>query len=208
MTGLSPKVHAFKSAAANAHLWRLIKPLGLLVGITLIATGEVSTGLGATGGSSAIAHDHTKQSHTEQSHIEHTAPTPENIVAEINRVRSSPAAYANWLESLRPYYQGAALRIPGERGVRTVEGVAALDMAINSLQSAQPLPPVTLASGLHAATQAHLDELLTHNRFTLTGLDGSTPIERAERYGDIGTGRLVESLNQGFASTEAIVAFL
>jgi len=134
-------------------------------------------------------------------------PTPESILAEINRVRLSPAEYAVWLASLRPYYQGAALRFPGERGVRTVEGVNALDSAIATLSRTAPLQPLSLAPGLALATQAHLGELLENDRFTLSGLDGSTPLERAERYGSIGGGRLVESLSQGFTRAEMLVAF-
>ncbi|MEL6555165.1 MAG: CAP domain-containing protein [Cyanobacteria bacterium J06621_11] len=136
------------------------------------------------------------------------AATPDDILAEINRARTSPTDYANWLQTLRAHYEGAAFRFPGERGIRTVEGVAALDSAISALSQNQPLPPLSMATGLNIATQSHLTELLNHDRFTLTGLDGSTPLARAEAYGSLGGGRLVESLNPGFEQAEAVVAFL
>lgn len=132
----------------------------------------------------------------------------EEIVAEINRLRTSPAAYAVWLETLRPYYDGAAFRMPGERGVRTVEGVAALESAIAMLASQPSVPAITLAPGLVLSTQGHLAELLDNNRFTLAGLDESTPLARAQRYGELEGGRLNELLNEGFSSAEAIVAAL
>ncbi len=134
--------------------------------------------------------------------------TPEEILAEINRMRQSPQAYATWLATLRQYYDGEALRIPGERGIRTVEGVAALDGAISALSSRQAVPAVSLAPGLMQSTRGHLDELLSHHRFTLTGLDGSTPLARAEQYGSLQGGRLNELLNEGFSSAAIIVASL
>lgn len=135
--------------------------------------------------------------------------TPEEIVAELNRVRETPAAYAEWLETLRPYYDQATFRMPGEMGIRTVEGVYALDHAIAILSQQPSLPPLTLEGGLVESTQHHLSELLNHNRFTLTGLDGSTPMTRAEQYGTLAPGgKLTELLSQGFKSAEAIVASL
>lgn len=134
--------------------------------------------------------------------------TPEAILFEINRARQFPAAYAAWLETLRGHYAGTTLHFPGERSIRTAEGTVALDGAIAALSQRSPQPPLTLASGLVQATRGHLDELLTTHRFTLSGLDGSSPLDRAERYGSLGNGRLNELLNEGFSSAEAIVAFL
>ena len=134
--------------------------------------------------------------------------TSEEILAELNRVRQSPAEYAAWLETLRPYYEGNDFRFPGEPGIRTSEGVAALDTAINLLEARSPMPPLRLEPGLVLSTQGHLDELLSHNRFTLSGLDGSTPAERAERYGSLEGGQLIELLSEPYASAPAIVAAL
>ena len=133
--------------------------------------------------------------------------TPEEIVAELNRVRESPSEYAAWLETLRPYYDGEAFRFPGESAIRTTEGVAALEAAIYMLSAKSPMAPLTLEPGLVSSTKGHLTELLTHNRFTLSGLDGSTPVDRAERYGSL-EGRLIELLGDRYQSAEAIVAAL
>lgn len=135
--------------------------------------------------------------------------TPQELVNELNRIRETPDAYAEWLETLRPYYDQAAFRLPGEMGIRTVEGVYALDHAIAFLSDQDPLPPINLEPGLVQSTQEHLSELVRHNRFTLAGVDGSTPITRAEQYGTLEPGgRLTEILSQGFTSAEAIVASL
>ncbi|MGB3769046.1 MAG: CAP domain-containing protein [Phormidesmis sp.] len=133
--------------------------------------------------------------------------TPEEIVAELNRVRESPAEYAAWLETLRPYYDGQAFRFPGESAVQTTEGVGALDAAIRLLSEKSPMPLLTLESGLVLSTRGHLAELLAHDRFTLSGLDGSTPVERAEHHGAV-DGQLIGLLRERHSSAAAIVAAL
>lgn len=172
----------------------------------------MSLALLAVGGqnSQAIAHETLGAENEAIAQFFHPEiATPEAIIAELNRVRETPVAYAEWLETLRPYYDQAAFRLPDEMGIRTVEGVYALDHAIATLSEQPSLPPLTLDPGLLRATQGHLFELLEHDRFTLTGLDGSTPITRAEQYGTLAPGgRVTELLSQGFKSAEAIVASL
>ena len=74
--------------------------------------------------------------------------TPEAILLEINRMRQSPDEYANWLRTFRPYYEGTSFRVPGERGIRTTEGAAALEDAISAMSTRQPAPPLALALAL------------------------------------------------------------
>ncbi|MEL6775972.1 MAG: CAP domain-containing protein [Cyanobacteria bacterium J06597_16] len=172
-----------------------------------VASAQVASAQAAAGSLLPLATTTTRQALSAQAQPRQVA-YPLEILAEINRLRESPAAYAAWLETLRPYYEGAAFRFPDERGIRTVEGVAALDGAIAALSQREPAPALTLEPGLVLATQAHLDELLTANRFTLMGLDGSSPLVRAEQYGSLNGGRLNELLYEGLNSAEAIVAML
>ncbi len=58
-----------------------------------------------------------------------TALEPE-ILSEINRVRTNPQDYAQWLESQRQYYDGIWLKLPGEKPVRTNKGKQVLEEAI------------------------------------------------------------------------------
>ncbi|MEM9217233.1 MAG: CAP domain-containing protein [Cyanobacteria bacterium P01_F01_bin.150] len=181
-----------------------------VLGLTLLALGgPAAESVRATIGVSLGSHS-SKAMAYEPLNIEHGAiATPEEIVAELNRVRQTPAAYAEWLETLRPYYDRAAFRVPGEVGVRTVEGVYALDHAIATLSQQQPLPPISLELGLVESTQGHLADLLHNDRFTLIGLDGSTPMTRADQYGTLAPGgKLTEVLSQGFKRAEVIVASL
>lgn len=63
------------------------------------------------------------------------------ILAEINIARADPAAYAERLRSYRAMFDGLIVRVPGsEIGLRTREGVAAVDDAIRFLTAQSPLP--------------------------------------------------------------------
>ncbi|MEM8640091.1 MAG: hypothetical protein AAGG51_14935 [Cyanobacteria bacterium P01_G01_bin.54] len=65
------------------------------------------------------------------------------LLHEINRVRSNPARYAIWLESLRQYYNGNTLTLPGQAPIQTQAGVVALNEAIRDLQMRRPVLPLT-----------------------------------------------------------------
>ena len=182
--------------------------LGLaIMGGLLSPVQTLATDLQTSANASQTNHENSQRIAAGHSQANARVATPEEILTELNRVRQSPAEYAAWLETLRPYYDGNDFRFPGEPGIRTSEGVAALDAAIYSLSARSPMPPLTLAPGLISSTQDHLEELLTYNRFTLSGIDGSTPVERAEQYGSL-EGRLIELLSERYSSAEAIVAAL
>ncbi|MEM9218372.1 MAG: hypothetical protein AAGD25_29030 [Cyanobacteria bacterium P01_F01_bin.150] len=81
------------------------------------------------------------------------------ILAEINRLREDPAAYANWLETVRSYYDGTVLRWPGQAPIQTQEGTVALDQVITLLNQTPPLPPVMDLHDLSRAAQDHANAL-------------------------------------------------
>lgn len=65
------------------------------------------------------------------------------ILAEINRARTDPAGYARELRDYRALFDGPVVRMPGsEVGLRTREGVVAVDEAIAFLTAQAPLPPL------------------------------------------------------------------
>lgn len=131
----------------------------------------------------------------------------EAIVNEINRLRRNPAAYADWLETVRGYYSGSVLSWPGQPRLQTVEGTYALDDAIAALRQTPALPPLELSTGLSHAATDHLQDLRQHNRFSSMGSDGSTAEDRIERYG-VYEGDFQELLSQGLTDPAAIVAGL
>lgn len=81
------------------------------------------------------------------------------IMAEINRARGDPRGYAAGLVTYRRYFSGKVVRYPGNPdGLRTAEGVAAVDEAIAVLRRQPALPPVQPASLLARAARDHVEE--------------------------------------------------
>lgn len=65
------------------------------------------------------------------------------ILAEINRARTDPAGYAGQLRDYRALFDGLVVTMPGsDVGLRTREGVVAVDEAIAFLTAQAPLPPL------------------------------------------------------------------
>lgn len=85
------------------------------------------------------------------------------ILSEINRVRTSPQSYAQWLEQQRQYYDGIWLKLPGEKPVRTNRGKQALEEAIAFLKQQEPLPPLASSEATDAAASSELANFANTN---------------------------------------------
>jgi len=106
------------------------------------------------------------------------------IVAETNTLRADPAAYAQRLIALRPYYEGNLVKVPGHPIVEVFEGVSALDEAIAVLQNTSPLPQLSASAGMALGAADHSSDLGTKNATGHYGSDGSDPFTRINRYGE------------------------
>lgn len=97
----------------------------------------------------------------------------QGIIAEINKVRSNPHAYANWIE--------ANLRsLPLASKVEP----ATINEAIRVLRATAPLPVLTYSNGIYKASVDHIkDQIATGLAFDHIGTDGGNPITRMKRYG-------------------------
>lgn len=81
------------------------------------------------------------------------------ILAEINRARTDPRGYAARLSLYRGYFRGKVVRYPGNpAGLRTAEGVAAVDEAIRELRRRRPLAAVEPAALLARAARDHVED--------------------------------------------------
>ncbi len=103
-----------------------------------------------------------------------TALEPE-ILSEINRVRTNPQGYAQWLEQQRKYYDGIWLRLPGEKPVRTNRGLKALEEAIAVLKKQPPLPPLDISKQTAAKATTKLDNFATANNIQNISYGRVTP---------------------------------
>lgn len=82
----------------------------------------------------------------------------EGVFAELNRFRSDPAAYADFLRDYRPRFEGRRLLAAGEGeiDIMTREGVAAVDEAIRELRREKPLPELAWSDLLARAAADHV----------------------------------------------------
>lgn len=81
------------------------------------------------------------------------------IVAELNRARTDPRGYAAGLAVYRSYFHGKIVRYPGNPdGLRTAEGIAAVDEAIRALRRQPPVATIRSATLLARAARDHVVE--------------------------------------------------
>jgi len=107
----------------------------------------------------------------------------QQIIAETNRVRQNPSAYAAELEKLRPYYTGKILRLPGMPPIETIEGVGALNDAISVLRRMRPRNGLKPSLGLSLGARDHAKDLGASGNIGHGGSDRSNPFDRISRYG-------------------------
>lgn len=106
------------------------------------------------------------------------------VVAEMNLARTQPAVYADLLAKRRAHYQGTIYRLPGAAfGLKSREGVAAVDEAITALRRQRPLPPLAWDDGLAAAAR-DLAKLQERSGDLGHGAGSMEMRVRIERYGD------------------------
>ncbi len=90
----------------------------------------------------------------------------QEILQEINRARTNPQEYGAWLESLKQYYDGIMLKLPGERAIRTNRGLIVLEEAISFVKAQSPLAPLTSVEDLQASAKDKVTQFLNNRRNT------------------------------------------
>ena len=127
------------------------------------------------------------------------------VLAEINRVRTHPEWYAERLRAFRVFYHGGVVRVPGDEvGVRTHEGVAALDEAIADVERRRPLQPLVLDRHLRASAATLAREEGPTGVVGHVGPDGLTPGQRMHDAG-VWAGISEENISFGQANAAAVV---
>jgi hypothetical protein len=110
-----------------------------------------------------LAQANTNSATTQTDNNPAIADLEPEILSEINRVRTTPQDYAQWLEQQRQYYDGIWLRLPGEKPVRTNRGREALEEAIAALKQQQPLPPLARSPQTDATATSELENFANSN---------------------------------------------
>jgi uncharacterized protein YkwD len=134
------------------------------------------------------------------------APSPleREIVAELNFARAQPQAYAARLRDYRRYFRGKIVRYPGKpEGLRTAEGVKAVDEAIAFLARQAPVPALHPAPLLAAAADAHVAEQGPRGATGHRSKNGDDPRDRVRRQG--GGDYVAETITYGPPSAAEVV---
>ncbi len=136
------------------------------------------------------------------------SPAEQEILREINLLRSNPQAYAAYLEQMRASYVGNRFQPAGRTAIITSEGVRALDEAIQYLRAARALPPFEMSRGLSSAARDHVRDIGQRSMRGHRGSDGSIPNDRVNRYGSFtgGIGECIEYQNE--TARETVIKWL
>ena len=128
------------------------------------------------------------------------------ILAEINRARADPPAYAEELRRYRALFDGLVVRVPGsEIGLRTREGVAAVDDAIRFLAAQPPRPALAEAPLLARAAAEHVADQGPRGLEGHVGTDGKNARDRIRRQGGGARAATAEVIAYGRTDAAAVV---
>jgi uncharacterized protein YkwD len=128
----------------------------------------------------------------------------EQVLTAINEMRADPPAYAAKLRRYRGYFEENVVLLPGsDVGLRTREGVAAVDEAIAALEGLKPLPPLQTVPDLVESAR----ELVAHQALAggtdHAAADGSDAKIRIKKHK--GSGLMAEAMSYGARDVDGVV---
>ncbi len=136
------------------------------------------------------------------------SPLEKEIIFEINLFRSNPAKYAEeYISPLARNYQKNILYYPGDKPIRTTEGVKALHECVRELKKATPKSILYPSEALTKAADDHCRDQSKTGRTGHIGSDNSNLKTRIERYGKWKV-RIAENIAYGNTSARQIIIFL
>lgn len=105
------------------------------------------------------------------------------VLEELNLARTRPSEYASYVEEHRRNFKGYYVVVVDGRKAKTVEGIKAVDEAIDFLKKAAPVPPLSASPPLTLSARDHVKDLGPRGMTGHVGSDGSQPLDRISRYG-------------------------
>ena len=136
--------------------------------------------------------------------LDYLSDLEKDVILEMNKARSNPALYAElYIEPRIKKFSGKVYN----GMIETHEGAAVVNECVAFMKSAKPLPVFSAAKGLSLAAQTHATTQGETEQTGHTGVDGSSPFTRIERYGTYRTAG--ENIDYGAANArDAVVDLL
>lgn len=129
----------------------------------------------------------------------------EQLVQEINDLRTNPKAYAKKVEKYINYFKGKSLHIPGAKaGIRTEEGPEAYKEAVDFLSKAEPVEELSPSRGLGRISKDFFDEVQKVDPQELGNINMEDIINKYGTY----VGSLNREISMGDETPEQIVVSL
>lgn len=126
----------------------------------------------------------------------------DNIIEEVNKVRTDPKAYSEKLKSYVSYFKGNILRVPDKTPIKTNEGPAAFEEAAKFLEGQAPLGALRVSLGLNLASQESLSEI--QKTEDTAALDNQNLDAIIDKFGDI-EGHFAQAVDFGSSTAELVV---
>lgn len=140
--------------------------------------------------------------------VSYLSTLEKEVVYEINLLRSNPAKYADkYIVPLANKYKNKMFYYPGDKPLKTREGVRALTECVSVLKRTRNLPLVYPSKGLSKAAEDHVKDQSKSGKTGHRGSDFSNVKQRIERYGNWKL-RIGENIAYGGLSARQIVIYL
>ena len=119
------------------------------------------------------------------------------VILEMNKVRTNPKAYADYLKMEKQYYDGMKVKKPGLVILLTNEGIAAVDECIEYLEKAEPQRMLYPDEALYKAARDLAKEQSQNGETGHEGKDGTDFADRVNYHSEKAYRSLGENISYG-----------